>query len=225
MNISKTSRIPPTPLFSGMSPQETEGILSCLSAVERQYERGAVIVHAGETLHSVGLVLAGQVEIVRDDYWGNRQVLGSAGPGDLFGESYACMAGEPLMVTAIASEKSRVLFLDVGRILRTCSPACEYHTRLIQNLLSVLAGKNLMLTRKIDHMSQRTIREKVMSYLSFEAGRQKTQKFRIPFNRQQMADYLAVDRSALSAELSRMRREGILEYDKNLFSIQKEKKA
>ena len=206
-------------LFQGMKEKEAESILSCLSAVRRRYEKGNVIFSAGHCVRSLGLVQSGRVEIVRDDYWGNRQVLGTAGPGELFGEAYACIVGEPLMVSVLASETSEILFLEVRRILSVCSPACEYHSRLIRNLLDIMARKNLMLTRKIDHMGQRTIREKVMTYLSFEAERQKKTSFLIPYNRQQLADYLAVDRSALSAELSRMQKDGMIQYDKNRFTI------
>lgn len=206
-------------LFDGLTGEETAQILKCLSAAERQYRKGDVIFHAGTVTGAMGLVAEGRVEIVRDDFWGNRQILGTAGKGELFGESYACSREEPMMVTAAASEDSRILFLEVGKILTTCSPACEFHSRLIHNLLYILAEKNLKLTRKIDHMGQKTIREKVMAYLSFEAERQNSASFFIPFNRQQLADYLAVDRSALSAELSRMQRDGIIFYEKNKFTM------
>lgn len=211
-----------SPLFLGMSGAEIEGILKCLNAVEKSYEKGDLVFHMGEPVKSMGLVLDGSVQIVRDDFWGNRQMLSSAGPGQLFGESYACMPKEPLMVMALAAEKTRVMFLDVNRVLKVCSSACEFHSRLIHNLLSILAGKNLMLTRKIDHMGQRTIREKVMAYLSYQAERQKSESFFIPFDRQELADYLAVDRSALSAELSRMQKEGLVTYRKNRFTMRKD---
>lgn len=139
--------------------------------------------------------------------------------GELFGEAYACMPGESLMVNVEAAEKCRILFLDIGKILNVCTPACSHHNRLIHNLLYIMAKKNLMLTRKIDHMGQRSIREKVMAYLSFESEKQKKKTFGIPFNRQQLADYLAVDRSALSAELSRMKKDGLIEFEKNIFTL------
>lgn len=207
-----------TGLFKDLTAKEQDHVLKCLSAVEKQYGKGEVVFSAGTVTGAMGLVTEGTVEIVRDDYWGNRQVLGTVGPGELFAESYACSL-EPMTVTAQASEASRVLFLEVQKILTTCSPACEFHSRLIHNLLNVLAEKNLKLTRKIDHMSQRSIREKVMSYLSYQAERQNSDTFAIPFNRQQLADYLAVDRSALSAELSRMKQDGILQYEKNRFTV------
>lgn len=211
--------IPDSPLFAGIQPEEKESILKCLSAVEKKYEKGDAVFLAGTEIHSMGFVLSGSVEISRDDFWGNRQVLGHAGSGELFGEAYACMPGEALMVNVEAAEKSRILFLNVRKILNVCTPACSHHNRLIHNLLYIMAKKNLMLTRKIDHMGQRSIREKVMAYLSFESERQKKQTFTIPYNRQQLADYLAVDRSALSAELSRMKKDGLIRFEKNCFQL------
>ena len=158
----------------------------------------------GETTAAVGLVLSGSVHIIQEDFWGERQILNDCGEGQLFGESYACIQSEPLMVSVIAAEKSEVLFLDINKVMTVCSSACTFHSRLIRNLLSIIAGKNLMLTRKIDHMGRKTIREKVLAYLSFHATKQGSRTFEIPFNRQQLADYLSVDRSALSAELSKM---------------------
>ena len=186
---------------------------------EEHLQKGDIIFLAGTEIRSMGFILSGRVEISRDDFWGNRQVLGHGETGELFGEAYACMPGEVLMVNVVAAEKSRILFLDLGRILNVCTPACSHHNRLIHNLLYIMAKKNLMLTRKIDHMGQRSIREKVMAYLSFESEKQKKKTFGIPFNRQQLADYLAVDRSALSAELSRMKKDGLIEFEKNLFTL------
>ena len=193
--------IPDSMLFAGIHPEEKESILKCLSAVEKKYEKGDIIFLAGTEIRSMGFILSGRVEISRDDFWGNRQVLGHGETGELFGE------------------ESRILFLDLGRILNVCTPACSHHNRLIHNLLYIMAKKNLMLTRKIDHMGQRSIREKVMAYLSFESEKQKKKTFGIPFNRQQLADYLAVDRSALSAELSRMKKDGLIEFEKNIFTL------
>lgn len=216
----KDRQIPESELFRGILPADARQILSCLMATERQYKKGDIIFHSGEHAKNMGLVVNGSVEIVRDDFWGNRQVLGTAGAGELFGESYACMPDEVFMITAQAAEDCEILFLEIGKILSVCSPACEFHSRLIHNLLYVMAEKNLRLTRKIDHMGQRSIREKVMAYLSFQAEQQKSRSFPIPFNRQQLADYLAVDRSALSAELSRMQKDGIISFEKNQFTIE-----
>lgn len=194
-------------------------MLKCLSAVYKKYKKGEYIFRMGDMVTTVGFVLTGLVQIAQEDFWGNRQILGSAERGQLFGESYACVVSEPLMVSVVAEEETEVLLLDVKRILHTCSSSCEFHNKLIQNLLSIMAQKNLMLTRKIDHISKKTIREKVLSYLSYQAKRQGSSAFIIPFNRQQMADYLAVDRSALSAELSKMQKDGVISYERNHFTV------
>ena len=216
----KSQGISASPLFQGISAENIQGMMKCLSAVRRTYRKGEMIFCAGEDAKMMGMVAAGSVEIVHDDFWGNRQIMGTAHVGELFGESYACMPESVFLVSARAAEDCEILFMEVGRILTTCSPACEFHSRLIHNLLYVLASKNLRLTQKIEHMGQRSIREKVMAYLSFQAEMYHKETFEIPFNRQQLADYLAVDRSALSAELSRMQKEGLIQYEKNRFTIQ-----
>ena len=208
-----------TSLFWGFSEEEAESVLKCLSAVNKTYKKDEYIFRMGDTITSVGMVLTGSVQVIREDYWGNRQIIAVMGEGQLFGESYACAGGDPLMVSVMAEENTEVLFLEVGRLLTVCSMACRFHSRVIQNLLKVIAGRNLTLTTKIDHMSKKTIREKVLSYLSYQAEKQGKNRFEIPFNRQQLADYLAVDRSALSAELSKMQKEKLISYDRNHFIL------
>ena len=218
-SIMKKIKVPNTRLFQGMAPDEIQGMLKCLSAVQKEYKKDDYIFRMGESITSVGLVLKGSVYIIQEDFWGERHILSDCREGQLFGESYACVQSESLMVSVIASENSEILFLDVNRVLTICSSACVFHSRLIRNLLSVISEKNLLLTRKIDHMSRKTIREKLMAYLSFQATRHGNRTFEIPFNRQQLADYLSVDRSALSAELSKMQKDGLLSYQKNRFTL------
>lgn len=206
-------------LFQGISPKEEAQVLRCLAAIEREYPKDALILQAGEQLSAMGLVLEGSVQILRENYWGDRQILSAVGKGQLFGESYALLPKVPLMVSVQAAEDARVLFLRVDRLLTPCGHACSFHSRLLHNLLAILAGKNLALTRKIDHVSKKTIREKVLAYLWDQAVLQNSRSFSIPFNRQQLADYLAVDRSALSAELSKMRRDGLIDCWKNHFTL------
>ena len=201
------------------SPAEIDAMLQCLGTEEKEYEKGEIIFHAGDVIHSIGLVLTGRVQIENDDLWGNKSVLESVGPGFAFAESYACLPGEPLMVSAIAAEPSRILFLDTGRVLTAYPSACSHHSRLVQNLLYISSQKNLNLSRRIFHTSSKSIRSRLLSYLSFQAAKAGSQDFYIPFNRQQLADYLSIDRSAMSAELSKMRKEGILETDKNHFVL------
>lgn len=217
--IMKMEGISACPLFRNITMEEAESMIHCLSAVKKSYRKGEAIFCAGDLARAMGLVLSGCVEIVHDDFWGNRQIMGTARVGELFGESYACMPESVFMVSVRAAEDCEILFMEVGKILTTCSSACEFHSRLIHNLLYILASKNLQLTRKIEHMGQRSIREKVMAFLSFHAEMCHSKTFEIPFNRQQLADYLAVDRSALSAELSRMQKDGMIEFEKNRFTI------
>lgn len=206
-------------LFSGVSEKELEAMLTCLSPVMTEYAKNQFVLRFGDSVTSMGLVLSGNVHIVREDFWGNRNILSQAAPGQMFAESYVCTQGATLGVSVIAAEAATILSLELRRILTSCTSACEFHTRLIRNLLSVLAEKNLMLNDKLTHMAQRTTREKLLSYLSTEALRQGSSSFDIPFNRQQMADYLSVDRSAMSNELCKMRDEGLLSFSKNRFTI------
>ena len=209
-----------TMLFQGIREHEIEAMLTCLSAEERTYGKDAYIYRAGDVTGRLGVVMEGAVNIIKDDVWGNRKIIENIGGGQIFGETYACLKGEPLMVDVQASERSRILFMDVNRILTTCSSSCDFHNRLIRSLMYVRAGKNLMLTKKMDIITPKSLRERVMVYLSQESVKQGCRTVTVPFNRQQMADYLSVDRSALSAELSRMQRDGVISYEKNRFTIQ-----
>lgn len=208
-----------TPLFQGIRDWEIEGVLKCLLSVERTFQKDEYIYRAGDTTGRLGIVLDGSVNIIKDDAWGNCRIIDNIGQGQIFAETYACLKGEALMVNVQAPEVSRILFMDVDRILTTCSSSCEFHTRLIHNLMYVLARKNLTLTKKMDIISPKSLRERVLAYLSQEVIKQGSHRVTVPFNRQQMADYLSVDRSALSGELSKMRRCGLIEYDKNRFTV------
>lgn len=181
-----------------------------------------MIYRAGDTVQSMGLVLSGRVQIENDDLWGNKSVLDSIAPGMVFAETYAFLPGEPLMVSAVASEPSEILFLNGARILQSCPNACIHHSKLIRRLLTISSQKNLNLSRRIFHTSAKTIRGRLVSYLSGQAAQSQSPDFTIPFNRQQLADYLSVDRSALSNELGKMQRDGLLQVNKNHF-ILKEK--
>ena len=211
-----------TPLFQGTTEEEVKEMLNCLGARTRSYEKGSLIYRAGDTVHALGLILKGSVTIENDDIWGRRNILNHIGPGQVFAETYACVPSEPLLVNVTAAEPTEVLFLNVNRLLTTCQNTCVHHTHLIHRLLSISAQKNLTLSRRILHTSPRTIRERLLSYLSEEALRQGSCQFTIPFDRQQLADYLSVDRSALSAELGKMQREGLIVFRKNYFELKAE---
>ena len=206
-------------LFSGISPQELQEMLGCLDARMAQYSKGDYLLHAGSSTTSLGLVLAGRVLVLKEEFWGERNLLAAAGPGQCFAETFAAVPGAPLTVSVCADTDCTILFLQVQRILTVCPQSCGHHSQLVRNLLSDLAAKNLAFTEKLSHLGQRTTRAKLLSYLSAEAQRQNATAFDIPFTRQQLADYLLVERSGLSAELSKMRNEGLLSFHKNHFVL------
>jgi len=208
-----------TPLFRGMSREEGEHILNCLQGERKRFEKGAYILREGDTVRALGLVCSGGVNIERDDFWGNRTILGHAGEGQIFAETYACIPGEPLTVNVVAAAESEILFLDIQKMLTVCANACAFHNKLVRNLLTVTAEKNLRLSSRMAHIAPKSIRGRVMAYLSELSVRQGGQTVTVPFDRQQMADYLGVERSALSGELSKMRKEGLLDVHKNVFRI------
>ena len=206
-------------LFSGVSERELEAMLDCLRPEPKDYPKDAFVLRAGDTAEAVGLVLSGTILMLQEDVWGNRNILSKAGPGQIFAAAYACAPGSVLNVSVLAETPVTVLFLNVGRVLTLCPAACARHSRIIRNLLGELAGKNLRLGEKLTHMGQRTTRAKIMSYLSAEAQRLGTYELDIPFSRQQLADYLGVERSGLSLELGKMKQDGLLEFHKNHFEL------
>lgn len=209
-------------LFSGVSPDEITVMLKCLSARVKHYKKEEFIIRSGDYIHSVGMMLSGNALIIQEDFWGKRTIISEVMPGTVFAETYACISSLPIEMSVISDSECDVLFLDFNRILTVCTSACTFHTRLIQNFLSAIAGRNLALTKKMQHMSKKTIREKLLSYLSTESLKSSSPTFHIPFNRQQLADYLSIDRSALSNELSKLQAEGILSYNKNNFTLMDE---
>ena len=208
-----------TKLFSGVGEEDISTMLSCLGARLIRYKKGEYVLRQGEHLSDILVLAQGSLYIQRDDYWGNRSILGHIGAGEIFGEAYAAPESGPLLNDVIAVEDSAVLFFDVKRVISTCPSACRFHTMVVQNLFYVISEKNRSLVRKLDHMSKRTTRGKLISYLSEESRKQNSESITIPFNRQQLADYLSVDRSAMSSELCRMRDEGLLEFEKNRFRL------
>ena len=208
-----------TALFQGSEPDKVKEMMKCFYAREKHYRKGEIVLYMGDLVKDLGLVLSGSVTIERDDLLGNRSIFGHAGAGQIFAETYACVPEEPLMVNVVADEDTSILFLDIGRVLTTCRTTCTHHSMLIQNLLLASARKNLGLSERIMHTSPKSIRGRLLSYFSAQAARQGSVNFSIPFNRQQLADYLEVDRSGLSAEISKLRKEGILESKKNWFRL------
>ena len=202
-----------SPLFRGATSEEIAAMLPCLGASPRRFARGERILRAGEPTRYMGLVLTGSVLVEHTDLQGAVTLLGRAEPGDLFAEAYACASDELLLVDVVASEACEVLFLT------QCTSTCEHHSRIIRNLVRTLAQKNLALSRRSLHTGPRTIRARLLSYLGEQAQRAGSRSFTIPFDRQQLADYLNVERSALSNELSKMQRDGLLTCRRSSFCL------
>ena len=205
------------PLFKGLCPEDLAQMEHCRCLRQKRFARRQTIFHAGETVHEIGMVLSGSVHIESVDLWGNKSILSQAAPGQAFAETYA-FCGEPLMVDAVAAEDCEVLFLDVSAL--SCPHAeHRWQEQLLRNLLHVSMHKNLTLSRRIFCTTPKTVRGRLLTYLSGQAVRAGKTEFTVPFNRQQLADYLNLDRSALSKEMGKMREEGLIDFDKSRFVL------
>lgn len=206
-------------LFSGVEEDDIFAMLTCLDAGLFVFQKGETVLRQGEILTDIPVLVKGQLLIQKDDYWGNRSILGRIDVGEIFGEAYAAPGSGPLLNDVVADRDSTVVFFDIKKILTPCPCACRYHAAVVQNLFFAVCEKNRKLVQKLGHMSKRTTREKLISYLSEEAKKHNRSQFEIPFNRQQLADFLSVDRSAMSNELCKMRDEGMLTFHKNRFEL------
>lgn len=207
------------PLFDSINETDLPALLSCLGVRIASHHKNQVIFQEGDPAKHIGIVLSGAVQIVRDDYNGNRSIVARMEAGELFGESFACAQVTALPVSMTASEDCRVLLIDCRRILRSCTNVCSFHSQMIFNLLRLVATKNLVFNQKIEITSQRTTREKLMSYLLTQAKQHRSRAFTIPYNRQALADYLGVDRSAMAVEISKLRKEGLIACEKSHFEL------
>jgi CRP-like cAMP-binding protein len=207
------------PLFNNINDNDLSTMLTCLGARIMSFDKKYTIFSEGSPARYVGIVLSGSVQIIKNDYYGNRSIVSNAVPSELIGEAFSCAGLDYIPVSIVASEMSDIMLIDCNRILHSCSNNCHFHQQMIFNLMKNLAMKNIMFHQKIEITSKRSTREKLMTYLMFEAEKAKNNKFRIPFDRQELADYLEVDRSGLSAEISKLRKEGVIECEKNLFEL------
>ncbi len=213
-NIFRNTRI-----FSGINEVELKEMFDWLGYTDKKYLKGETILHAGEQINSMGIIIKGSVNIENNDVWGNKSIFDNVTKGHVFGEVYACTINEVLMVDVVAAEDTEIVFLNLSRLFDNYTYNYTFQDKLLANLLKVMSGKNLNLSRKIAHTSSKGIRGRIVSYLSYMSIKHGSNKFEIPFDRQQLADYLCVDRSALSNELSKMKKEGLLNYKKNKFEI------
>ena len=206
-------------LFAGIRKEDMAGMLGCIGYHIRSYSKGEIIAFEAEIIDHVGVVLKGKVDMLKEDLWGNRTMLVRVGKDEVFGETFACGEDALSTVTFAAAEDTQVLFLSFCRVMHTCTHACVFHQTLIENMVSIIARKNRELMRKVEVVSKKSLREKILAYLSIQAQQQNGKIFDIPLGRMELAEYLCADRSALTRELAKMREEGIIDYHRNTFKI------
>ena len=206
-------------LFANVDMSDIKSLLNYLSAKTERFKENETIFLAGNKAEFVGIVLSGQVQVVKEDFYGNKNIVASIEKGQLFGEAFACADLKILPVSVFSAEDSEIMLIDYRKIITTCSNTCSFHSKLIYNMLRIVANKNIILSQKIEFISKRTTKEKLLAYLSSEAKKAGSNSFSIPFSRQELADFLSVDRSAMSAELCKLRDSGVIEFNKNKFVL------
>lgn len=208
-----------SPLFEGIDPGKMDVMLNCIGYHVKRYEKGESLALEEADIQQVGILLSGSVDMVKEDIWGNKTLLLRVGPGELFGESFACAVDSMSTVSFVAAEDCEALFLPFRRMMHTCSHTCEFHHRLIENMVTQLAEKNQSLMQKVEVISKKTLREKILAYLMLQVQKQGSKYIELPLSRVELADYLCADRSALTRELSKMREDGLIDYDRNTFRV------
>lgn len=206
-------------LFDGIKADDLSDMLACLGVKNQQYDKKSIVILAEDNVDHVGVVLQGAVLIVKEDFAGNRSIVDYVGQYEVFGEAFACAGIQKSPVTVVAAENSEIMWIQFRRIINTCSMSCMFHSKLIENMMKLLAVKNMQMNQKLEITSKRSIREKLTAYLLGQAQESQSHDFIIPLNRSELADYLYVDRSALSRELCKMRNEGLIEFNKNHFRL------
>ena len=219
MSMEEILKTVQTPLFAGIAPQDRMTMLGCIGYHITAYSKGDIIALENEKIHYVGIVLSGVVDMVKEDLWGNKTLLVRARQNDLFGETFACGSDNLSVVTFVAAEAARVLFIPFCKAMHNCANGCDFHHKLTENMVRSIADKNRDLMRKLEIVSKRTTREKLLTYLSLQAQLQNTRYFEIPLGRIELAEYLCVDRSAMTRELVKMKDEGLIDFDRNCFKM------
>jgi CRP-like cAMP-binding protein len=218
-NKKNLSTLQKSPLFQGISDPELVKMAKCLGARVKTYAKGDNVYLIGDFVREIGVVVRGHVHIVKDDAWGNQNIIAKIGEGEMFAEAFICSGVGVLPVSVISSADCEIMFVDLQRIITQCANSCVFHSLLIRNIIGILARNNMLLLGKMEHITKRTTREKLLSYLSEQARQNGSNSFEVPFDRQGLANYLSVERSALSAEMSRLKSEGIIDYRKSHFEI------
>lgn len=207
------------PLFENIEEQDLLKMLGCLGVKVESFDKKYTIFAEGAPARYIGIVLSGSAQIIQVDYYGNRSILSEVESGEVFSEEFACAGVESIPISVVADEPCEIMLINCSHIMHTCSNNCGFHQTLIFNLMKDLANKSIMFHQRIEVTSKRTTREKLMTYLALRAKKMGSNSFDIPFDRQELADYLEVDRSGLSAEISKLRSEGILECRKKHFEL------
>lgn len=213
------------PLFKGIEKSDLNSVIQCLDGRMENVSKGCPVFLEGDSVRFIGVVLMGMVQVVREDFYGNRSVLSILQPGEMFAEVFSCAGYETMPVSVFALADTKVLLIDCRHIFNSCSDSCHFHSILMNNLLKGMAQKNLALTQKIRYMSQKTTKDKLLAYLLDQAKQQGSREFVIPHNRQSLADYLGVERSAMSAEISKLKRAGIIDTRGSWFRLNLEAEA
>lgn len=208
-----------TRLFENISEEDILSMLDCLKAEKKEYKKDEFIVSAGDTVTKIAVLLKGRLHIIKDNYWGMRSLINVVDAGDMFLESFAAEGGEKIFYDVVCEKDSTALFLDISKMLTVCKGGCSFHSDTVKNLFFAVSEKNRELTSRLNILSGRTTREKLMDFFSKAALKSGKNTFTVPFDRQQMADYLFCERSALSRELCKMRDEGLISFDKNRFTL------
>ncbi|MBQ7346696.1 MAG: Crp/Fnr family transcriptional regulator [Clostridia bacterium] len=207
------------PLFYQIEDENLLRMLGCLDAKVETFDKKYTIFAEGYPAKYIGIVLSGSVQVVQVDYYGNRSILSILNASQVFAEAFACAEVCSLPVSVVANDPCEVMLIDCSHVLHTCSNHCDFHQQLIFNLMKDMASKTIMFHQRIEVTSKRTTREKLMAYLALQAKEHDSNSFDIPFDRQELADYLEVDRSGLSAEIGKMKKEGMIETQKNHFRL------
>lgn len=208
-----------SPLFAGINVEDRKAMLGCIGYHIGTFRKGDIVAFEEENMKHICIVLTGSVDMIKEDLWGNKTLLIRSYRDDVFGETFACGSDNLSVVTFMVSEDAKILFLPFDRVMHSCTMACRFHHQLIENMVHIIANKNRDLMRKVEVVSKRTIREKLLAYLSIQAQIHQSRHFEIPLGRIELAEYLCVDRSALTRELAKMKEDGLIDYDRNCFQM------
>ena len=208
-----------SPLFEGIQPDDLNTMLGCIGYHIGTFRKGETLALEDENIKHIGILLSGVVDMIKEDFWGNKTLLVRMHKDELFGETFACGTDTRSIVSFVVSEDAEILFIPFNKVMHTCSMTCVFHHRLIENMIRIIANKSRDLMHKVDVISKKTLREKILTYLSLQVQTSSSHYFEIPLGRVELAEYMCADRSALTRELAKMKADGVIDYDKNCFRI------